>query len=73
MDWQDIDDELSATGAQELLASTSAAHLAYIGKDGPKRRPSSRRTITPRWVRYYDFGAGRKPRFLHELAEQLQS
>jgi hypothetical protein len=34
MDWQDIDDELSATDAQELLASTSAAHLAYIGKDG---------------------------------------
>jgi hypothetical protein len=39
----------------------------------PKRRPSSRRTITPRWVRYYDFGAGRMPRFLQELAEQHQS
>src|SRR5579884_3198402 len=37
MGWQDIDDELSATGAQELLASTSAAHLAYIGKDGAPR------------------------------------
>lgn len=33
----DIDDELSTTGAQELLTSTSAAHLAYIGKDGTPR------------------------------------
>jgi hypothetical protein len=31
---QQIDDELSTTGAQELLASTSAAHLAYTAKDG---------------------------------------
>jgi hypothetical protein len=29
MDQQEIDDELATTGAQELLASTSAAHLAY--------------------------------------------
>jgi len=28
MERQDIDDELSMTGAQELLTSTSAAHLA---------------------------------------------
>jgi hypothetical protein len=34
MERQDIDDELSTTGAQELLASASAAHLAYIAKDG---------------------------------------
>jgi len=33
MEQQDIDDELSTSGAQELLASTSAAHLAYIAKD----------------------------------------
>jgi hypothetical protein len=37
MERQDIDDELSTTGAQELLTSTSAAHLAYIGKDGTPR------------------------------------
>lgn len=164
MEWQDIDDELSTTGAQELLASTSAAHLAYIGKDGAPRvipvgffwtgdqfvistaptapkvaalsaRPDvalaidagdtpdqaralsirgqasveivdgvvpeylaaagktmdaeaaaefeqnvrgmydqmARIAITPRWVRFYDFGAGRMPRFLQELAEQNQS
>src|SRR6476469_9810022 len=37
MERQDIDDELSATGAKELLASTSAAHLAYTAKDGTPR------------------------------------
>src|SRR5512133_3091434 len=37
MERQDIDDELSTAGAQELLTSTSAAHLAYIGKDGTPR------------------------------------
>src|SRR5215472_6178541 len=37
MERRKIDNELSTTGAQELLASTSAAHLAYIGKDGAPR------------------------------------
>jgi hypothetical protein len=32
----------------------------------------ARIAITPRWVRFYDFGAGRMPRFLQELAEQHQ-
>jgi len=164
MERQEIDDELSANGARELLASTSAAHLAYIGKDGAPRvvpvgfywtgdrfvistattspkvtalsaRPdvalaidggdtpgqaralsirgqasveivdgvvpeylaAARKTmgadaaaefeqnvrgmysqmariaITPGWVRFYDYGAGRMPRFLQELAEQSQS
>ncbi len=159
-----MEDELSATGAQELLASTSAAHLAYAGRDGTPRvilvgffwtgdqvvistattapkvaalsaRPdvalsidagdtpdqaralsirgrasveivdgvveeylaAARKTmdaeaaaefeqhvrgmyermariaITPHWVRYYDFGAGRMPRFLQELAERNRS
>jgi nitroimidazol reductase NimA-like FMN-containing flavoprotein (pyridoxamine 5'-phosphate oxidase superfamily) len=164
MEWQDIDDELSTTGAQELLASTSAAHLAYIGKDGAPRvipvgffwtgdqfviatatsspkvaalsaqpdvalaidagdtpakaralsirgqasveivngvvpeyvaaarktmgaeaaaefeknvrgtyKQMARIAITPRWVRFYDFGAGRMPQYLQELVEQNQS
>jgi hypothetical protein len=164
MERQDIDDELSTTGAPELLTSTSAAHLAYIGRDGTPRvipvgffwtgdqvviatattspkvtalsaRPdvalsidsgdtpgqaralsirgqasveivdgvvpeylaAARKTmdaeaaaefeqnvrgvydqmariaITPRWVRFYDFGAGRMPRFLQDLVEQHQS
>ena len=160
---RDIEDELSTTGAQELLGSTSAAHLAYVGKDGTPRvvpvgfywtgeefvvstattapkvaalsaRPDvalaidaggtpeqarslsvrgrasvdivdgvvdeylaaagrtmdaeaaaeferncrqmydrmARIAITPRWVRYYDFGAGRMPRFLQELTQRNQ-
>jgi hypothetical protein len=160
----DIDDELSTPGAQELLASTSFAHLAYTGPDGtprvipvgffwtgdqfvistattspkvaalsagadvalsitsggtpdqaralsirgqasveivdgvvPEYLAAARKTmdaeaaaafeqnvramygqmariaITPHWVRFYDFGAGRMPRFLQELAEQQQS
>ncbi len=164
MQRQDIDDELSLPGAQELLESTSAAHLAYTGQDGTPRvvpvgffwtgeqfvvstattapkvaalsaRPevalaidagntpeqarslsvrgrasveivdgvvpeylaAARKTmdaqaaaeferncrelygrmariaITPDWVRYYDFGAGRMPRFLRDLAERQQT
>ena len=30
----------------------------------------ARIAITPQWVRYYDFGAGRMPKFLQELAER---
>jgi hypothetical protein len=33
----------------------------------------ARIAVTPTWVRFYDFGAGRMPRFLQELAEQSQS
>lgn len=163
MKGHDIENELATPGAQELLASTSAAHLAYVAKDGTPRvvlvgffwtgdefvistattapkvaalsahpdvaltidagntpdqaralsirgqasveivdgvvpeylaaaRKSmdaeaaaefernvrvmypqmARIAITPRWLRYYDFGAGRMPRFLQELAAQNQ-
>lgn len=30
----------------------------------------ARIAITPHWVRYYDFGTGRLPRFLQELVER---
>lgn len=30
----------------------------------------ARIAVRPRWVRYYDFGAGRFPKFLQELAER---
>jgi hypothetical protein len=33
----------------------------------------ARIAITPGWVRYYDYGGGRVPRFLADLAEQAQS
>jgi nitroimidazol reductase NimA-like FMN-containing flavoprotein (pyridoxamine 5'-phosphate oxidase superfamily) len=164
MDWHEINAELSLTGAQELLASTSAAHLAYIGSDGNPRvipvgyfwtgqafvvasattspkvtalstRPNvalaidagdkpeqaralsirgratvetvdgvvkeylaaarkqmepqaaaeferqvtemyqqqARIAITPEWVRFWDFGAGRLPQFLQELADRRRT
>ena len=163
MERHEIEEELSSPGAQELLASTSAAHLAYIAKDGtprvvpvgffwtggefvistataapkvaalsahpgvaltidggntpdqarslsirgqasletvegvvPEYLAASRKSmnadaaaefehnvrgmyeqmariaVTPRWVRFYDFGAGRMPRFLEELAAKNQ-
>ena len=163
MERHDIETELAMPGARQLLESTSAAHLAYVGKDGTPRvipvgffwtgeefvlstattapkvaalsaRPevalaidagdtpggarslsvrgratveivdgvvpeylaAARRTmdtdaaakfeqnvrrmygqmariaITPTWVRFYDFGAGRMPRFLQDLAAQNQ-
>lgn len=30
----------------------------------------ARIAITPRWARYYDFGAGRLPKFLQDLADR---
>jgi hypothetical protein len=164
MEPHEIDDELTISGAQDLLTSTSMARLAYLGHDGTPRvipigffwtgdqvvvstaatapkvsalsaRPDvaltidggdtpgnaralsirgrasveivdgvteeylasarkvmdadaaaqfehacrelydqmARIAITPHWVRYYDFGAGRLPRFLQDLAERNRS
>jgi hypothetical protein len=161
MDHQELHDELFADGAQELLVSTTSAHLGYVAADGTPRvipvgffwtgeefvvstadtapkvaalsarpdvslaidagnTPSGARAlsvrgrasirivdgvvpeylaaarksmdadaaadferavtamyprmarigITPSWVRFYDYGAGRMPRFLRELAER---
>jgi hypothetical protein len=33
----------------------------------------ARIAVTPSWVRFYDFGAGRLPRFLQDLLERNQS
>jgi hypothetical protein len=33
----------------------------------------ARISIVPTWARFYDFGAGRLPSFLHELIEEKQS
>ena len=163
MEREEIEGELSAAGAQELLASSSSAHLGYVAPDGTPRvipvgifwtgdqfvvstattapkvqalsaRPEvalaidagdtpggarslsvrgrasvqivdgvvpeylaatrrsmdadaaalfeqnvrrmydemARIAITPTWVRFYDFGAGRMPRFLKDLAAKNQ-
>src|SRR6476659_1699025 len=37
MEKQELNDELATAGAQELLTSTSAAHLSYIATDGTPR------------------------------------
>jgi hypothetical protein len=37
MERDEMERELAATGARELLASTSAAHLAYVATDGRPR------------------------------------
>jgi hypothetical protein len=37
MDRHEVNEELSAPGAQELLTTTAAAHLAYTGRDGTPR------------------------------------
>lgn len=37
MERHEIDAELNTPGAQELLAATSAAHLAYVGSDATPR------------------------------------
>ena len=60
------------------------AALAIDGGETPEqaRAPSvlgrtsdqmARIAIVPSWVRSYDFGAGRTPRFLKELAERSRS
>lgn len=164
MDQREIDEELSAPAAQDLLTTTASAHLAYTGRDGTPRvipigfywtgtqvvmatattspkvaaltaRPDvavaidagntpggaravsirgradveivdgvveeylamarismepdavpgfeqavrgmydrmARIAITPTWARFYDYGAGRLPRFLQELVEKSGS
>lgn len=60
MDQQTIEAELPHEGARELLASTAAAHLAYVAKDG-----------TPRVVPVGFYWTGRGVRGVHgdQLAE----
>ena len=88
MDRREIDEELSAAGAQELLASGSAAHAEYLAAARKTMDPDAatefeqnvrglykqmaRIAITPGWVRFYDFGAGRMPQFRTDLVGQNQ-
>ena len=59
MDQQTIDEELTHEGARALLASTAAAHLAYVQGRHPESRP--------------DFSTGRIPQFLQDLAARATS
>ena len=49
-----IDAELSTTGAQELLAATSLAHLAYNAEDGTPRVIPDRLPLDGHGVRDLD-------------------
>lgn len=55
-------------GARRLLDAEAAA--AFEQSSRAMYEQMARIAITPQWVRYYDFGAGRMPRFLQELAER---
>jgi hypothetical protein len=46
---------------------------AWVTQLGQLAPQMARIAITPTWARFYDYGAGRVPRFLQELAERQQS
>lgn len=58
-------------GARRMLDPEAAAEFERNSR--AMYRQMARIAITPTWARYYDFGAGRMPRFLQELAEQAQA
>ena len=58
-------------GARRMLDAEGAA--AFEQNSRRMYEQMARIAITPHWVRYYDFGAGRLPRFLQDLAERTQS
>lgn len=51
---------LDAEAATEFEKNVSAMYDQMV-----------RIAITPTWVRYFDFGAGRIPRFLRELGARM--
>ena len=62
MEYQVMATELSATGAQELLAATSSSHLAYNAEDGTPRLIPVGFLLDGRGVRdldRYDLAEGR--------------
>lgn len=54
--------------ARKSMGAQAAAQFEQNCRETYDRM--ARIAITPRWVRYYDFGAGRLPRFLQELVER---
>jgi nitroimidazol reductase NimA-like FMN-containing flavoprotein (pyridoxamine 5'-phosphate oxidase superfamily) len=63
--------------APEYLAaaakSWSGAELAAFAENVRRMYPQMARiAITPAWARFYDFGAGRLPAFLQQLADASQ-
>jgi uncharacterized pyridoxamine 5'-phosphate oxidase family protein len=65
--------------AEEYLAMTTKGMAETLGPDGIAEfeanvrkmyEQMARIRITPTWARVYDYGAGRMPKFLKELAER---
>ena len=73
-----VSHSLQAMGVEQYLMASrksmdTEAAVAFE-ENCPKMYPQMARiAITPSWVRFYDFGAGRMPRFLMDLADQAQS
>jgi hypothetical protein len=57
--------------ARKSLDAEAAAEFEQNCREMYDRQ--ARIAITPHWVRYYDFGAGRLPRFLQDLVERNRS
>jgi hypothetical protein len=53
-------------GARKVMDAAAAARFGQSCRELYDQM--ARIAITPRWARYYDFGAGRVPRFLQDLA-----
>ena len=62
-----VTDEYIA-GVKKFLDAEEAAEFEQQVRSMYDRM--ARITIQPRWVRFYDFGAGRLPKFLSDLAER---
>lgn len=58
-------------GAGKIMDAEAAAQFEQNCREMYDQM--ARIAITPHWVRYYDFGAGRLPRFLQDLAERNRS
>jgi hypothetical protein len=57
--------------ARKTMDAEAAAHFEQQVREMYDQQ--ARIAITPHWVRYYDFGAGRMPQFLKDLAERNHS
>ena len=61
--------EYLAAARRTMDAEAAAVFEQNVRRMYPRM---ARIAITPTWLRFYDFGRGRIPRFLQELAQQSQ-
>jgi hypothetical protein len=59
--------EYLAAARKQIDAEAAAEFEQQVNKVYDQQ---ARIAITPEWVRFWDFGAGRMPQFLRELAER---